>query len=308
MWTYDINLDNRSPISFKSSLIPSPRSEFAHARYQDDFIIFGGKGDTELFNDIYRYSTKSREWKLFSIQSAVVPTARRAACMAVSDDFILIFGGIEASGYSNELWKFYWSTYSYTLLDSYNSPPKVAFSHCHIETNSENQSIFKVYTEETEGENPTAFIYEYNLSIDKWFPIIHEYISYEIGRSKAAVFMIDDKLISAVGSIWSYTSYMTIWMLEEPFNEGEDIYIGDLPAPTYYGASTYYKNKIYIHGGGYSFGNLPTRGLVKNDLIVIHLNEECEGEEDICIDSCSKGTYYKNNNAFRVLWEVTQLI
>lgn len=62
IWNYHLNKESWSPVSYQSSVVPSPRSEFAHARYQDDFIIFGGQGDTELFNDIYRYSTKDREW------------------------------------------------------------------------------------------------------------------------------------------------------------------------------------------------------------------------------------------------------
>jgi hypothetical protein len=50
--------------------------------------------------------------------------------------------------------------------------------------------------------------------------------------------------------------------------------IGSLPDNTYHGASAYYKSKIYIHGGGYRFGDLPLSSLVKNDLILIDLNEK----------------------------------
>jgi hypothetical protein len=144
MWSYDINKEEWSPISFQSSVVPSPRSDFAHVRNQDDFIIFGGKGDTEEFNDIYRYSTKDREGKEFSSVSDIVPSARRAACMAAADDFILIFGGLQVSMYSNELCKFDWGTKSYTLLESPNSPPKAAYSHCHIDKNSDDlQSLHR---------------------------------------------------------------------------------------------------------------------------------------------------------------------
>jgi hypothetical protein len=176
MWTYDTNKENWAPLSFQSSVVPSSRSDFAHSRYQDEFFIFGGKGDDELYNDLYRYSTRNNEWELISVESTAKPTARRAACMAVANDFILIYGGIEASGYSNELWKLDWRTQSYTRLYSSNSPPKAGFSQCHIETNSDNQIIFKVYMGETEGEAPIQFIYEYNLSLDKWFTILEEHL------------------------------------------------------------------------------------------------------------------------------------
>jgi hypothetical protein len=92
-----------SPVSFKSSLVPSSRSDFAHARYLNGFILFGGKGDTELYDDLFRFNIIDREWKLISIETTYIPLARKAACMAAADDFILIYGGKEASGYSNEL-------------------------------------------------------------------------------------------------------------------------------------------------------------------------------------------------------------
>ncbi|NBU05237.1 MAG: hypothetical protein EBT39_02655, partial [Sphingobacteriia bacterium] len=57
---------------------------------------------------------------------------------------------------------------SYTLLESPNSPPKVAYSKCHIDKNSDNQMIFKVYIGEAEGETPIVFFYECNLYLQKW--------------------------------------------------------------------------------------------------------------------------------------------
>ncbi len=294
MWTYDISREFWSPVSFKSSVLPSPRSEFAHARYQDDFIIFGGIGDTELLSDIYIYNTRNREWEQVTSESDVVPSARRAACMAASDDFILIFGGIEATGYSNELWKFDWGTYSFTLLESERYLPGAAYSQCHIDRNSDNQKTFKVYTGETEGKTNISFIYEYNLAIDKWRTIQDWAIDPQIGRSKAAVFMINDTIISAGGIIMNFASFSTIFTLNVKSPEEPPAEVGSLPTNTFYGASIYYKNKIYIHGGGYSFGDLPLSSIVTNDLIVINLNEECEDSEGFCTDDCSKGTAFSS--------------
>jgi hypothetical protein len=52
MWTYDINKEDWSPVSFQSSVVPSSRSEFSHARYQEDFIISEVK---EIMNYIMIY-------------------------------------------------------------------------------------------------------------------------------------------------------------------------------------------------------------------------------------------------------------
>jgi hypothetical protein len=217
----------------------------------------------------------------------------------------LIYGGIETSGYSNELWKFDWGTREYSLINWSNSPPKSAYSQCHIERNSENQMIFKVYMGETESVAPLAFIYEYNLILDKWDKILYQDGSFDLGRSKEAVFMINEKLIYAGGSAWKSYSFDSINMLEKPYKEDNLTHIGRLPSFTYYGASVYYKNKIYIHGGGYSFGYLPIGKIVINDLVVINLNEKCEDSEDHCIATCSKGTYFKDEGSTSALREAT---
>jgi hypothetical protein len=72
--------------------------------------------------------------------------------------------------------------------------------------------------------------------------------------------------------------------------------IGKLPDNTYYVASAYYKNKIYIHGGGNSFGNLSLKGTVMNEMFVIELDDECGNSDAICISECSRGTTYKDGN------------
>ncbi len=88
MWSFDINKRNWSPILAESSTLPPPRSDFAHARFQDNLVIFGGKGESELLSDLYRYNINTREWKLLTTESYPKPTARRASCMSVADDFI----------------------------------------------------------------------------------------------------------------------------------------------------------------------------------------------------------------------------
>jgi hypothetical protein len=263
MWVYDINKEKWNSESSSSLVVPSPRSDFAHARYQNNFIIFGGAGDTELFNDIYIYNAADREWKSITVATSPYPSPRKAACMAVSDDFILIYGGIDSTGYNNELWKFDWSTQRYTLFDSSNSTPKVAFSQSHIESNSDNQLIFKVYLGETEGGGQHAYIYEYNLATNRWSSIYDIGVNYNIGRTRAAIFMINDAIITAGGSAWYSFSDDRISIHRTPLDKNDDNIVEYLPDYTYSAGSVYYKNKIYIHGGGYSFGDLSLSNMVK---------------------------------------------
>jgi hypothetical protein len=126
-------------------------------------------------------------------------------------------------------------------------PPKAAFSQCHIETNSDNQLIFKVYMGETIGEAPISFIYKYNLVLDKWFTILESKLYEIMSKSKSAIFMINDHMIYAGGSIWNYRSYQSIKVQNLKSNEVTEV--GNLPEYTYYGASVYYKNNIYSWWG-----------------------------------------------------------
>jgi hypothetical protein len=114
--------------------------------------------------------------------------------------------------------------------------------------------------------------------------------------SKGAIFMINDTLINSGGIFYSYKSYKDIKILY--YKSLEYIDLDHLPDYSYNAASVYYKNKIYIHGGGSSFGSLPLYKLVKNDLIVINLNEKCENSDDLCVHECSKGTYSENEECY----------
>jgi N-acetylneuraminic acid mutarotase len=92
MWRFDLIKESWSPVPVLSYTQPSSRSEFAHAIYLDEIMVFGGKGNTntELYNDLYIYNVRSSEWNLVTANSSIIPAPRRGACMAVSDDFFLI--------------------------------------------------------------------------------------------------------------------------------------------------------------------------------------------------------------------------
>lgn len=244
MWKFDISNEVWSSIPIEDSFLPPPRSEFGHAKFEDNLIVFGGKGETDLFNDLYTYNIKLNKWELISNDSTSKPSARRASCLAATDEFIVIYGGVEAKGYSNELWKFEWSTNNYILLDNTNAPPESAFSQCHIYRNSDNQMLFQVYMGENDGESPIAFIYEYNLSTNVWTTIQEPSYDYRIARSKAAIFMIKDQLILAGGSLWNYFSQNYIDILD--VKSGQVNRVNYLPANTFYGASAYYLSLIHI--------------------------------------------------------------
>jgi hypothetical protein len=288
MWSFDIETEDYSPVSIKSFISPSPRSDIAHTRLGSDIILFGGKSDTELLNDLYAFNLLLQEWKSVETDSLDMPTPRRASCIAATQDYILIFGGITATGYSNELWKFDWGTKEYNLLNPSNPPPISAFSQCEI-YNAGTETIFRVYMGETEGEKALTFIYEYYLNTNQW-NVIKPAETNDMSVIKAGFYLFDDKLIAVGGCSQNAYSYNGVYVMDLTTEVVSTATY--LPQETFYAASVFYKDKIYIHGGAESYSWLPLRENVKNDLIVIELNHDCDEEPNICIPTCSKGTYY----------------
>lgn len=288
MWSFDLETEDYSPVSISSIVAPSPRSEVAHARLANNIILFGGKSDTELLNDMYTFNLVQQTWEMVQIDSLEKPTPRRAACLAANEDSILIFGGITAEGYSNELWKFDWSTREYQLMNTQGSPPVSAYSKCEI-YKSGNQAIFRTYMAETEGENSITYIYNYNIYSHTWSTVRKGDIS-DLLPTKSEAYLLNDKFILIGGSLQSTFSYKEVYAID--INTGEVSMSARLPHENFYAASVFYKDKIYIYGGAESFAWLPLRDNVKNDLIILELNQDCDEDSNKCISICSKGTYY----------------
>jgi N-acetylneuraminic acid mutarotase len=45
MWSYNLDLVKWSPVQIQSTVIPQPRSDFAHSRLDEYIVLFGGKGN-----------------------------------------------------------------------------------------------------------------------------------------------------------------------------------------------------------------------------------------------------------------------
>jgi hypothetical protein len=296
MWSFDLESEEWEPVSIQSTVSPTPRSEFAHVKDKDSFIIFGGEGDTGLLNDLYMFNIKNKEWKILQVSSAISPTPRRASCLATSYDELYIFGGYSETGYTDELWRYSLISNKYEkIIYSNTGPPALAFGNCFIYTNSNRDDMLQIYMGENNGETPLSIIYELNLNTNQWTQIRNKSNGVDtIARTKSAAFRILDKLIIAGGVEWDFISHNDINVLD--INTGDIERVGYLPSYTFFGASAYYKDKIYIHGGTQSFGSLPLKEISTNNMIVIHLNSGCQTNQNECISVCSKGTYFYQGN------------
>ena len=53
MWEYDLFAQEWEPLRSQSKTLPTPRSDFAHTKINDTFLMFGGKGSSLLLNDMH---------------------------------------------------------------------------------------------------------------------------------------------------------------------------------------------------------------------------------------------------------------
>jgi hypothetical protein len=287
MWSFDLETEVWSSVIIKSTIIPEPRSDFAHGKIEENLLMFGGMGDSELLNDLYLFNLRNKEWQLIGIKSQAKPSPRKGSCLASTNSVTYIYGGIVSSGYSGELWKFDWSTNKYELIiPSSFTPPGLGFAKCSITYNSNNDEIFEVYLGEY-GKFPIYELYQFNTTSNEWTsmevpdPLLNL-------RPKAASIKLGDKIIIAGGHFVNFWVRNEVLIIDTTL---KSIQVTYLDSPIFYAASVYYKDKIYIHGGGGSYGGLPLEDIVRRDLIVIDLNENCEEPPYACISSCSKGSH-----------------
>jgi N-acetylneuraminic acid mutarotase len=92
MWSFDIETETWSPAPVKSTIVPVARSDFAHGKIEENLIMFGGKGDFELLNDLYLFNLSNNEWQHIDIKSIAKPSPRRGACLASTNSISYIYG------------------------------------------------------------------------------------------------------------------------------------------------------------------------------------------------------------------------
>jgi hypothetical protein len=276
----------------KSNKFPTPRSEFAYTRIGEILVIYGGESDSVLLGDIHYLNLRTQEWKSVESKSTGNPTNRKGSCMAAANDSIFIFGGITNQGYSNELWMFDSGSGTYTLLDSFGDIPiQSARGGCKAYINKDKDVIFETYLGESAGSQPSSSIYSYNISQKVWTEV-KAHTNQNFSRSQAAVLYLENSLLVAGGTFWSFRSQNEIYIYDSVTQITQKV--GTLPYRIYNAGSVYYKNKLYIHGGGASFNSLPIPESPMNNLIVIDLSDPCTENTVFCEENCSPGSYYTN--------------
>ena len=251
------------------------------------------------------YNTLTNIWEVVEIKSRINPTGVEGACMEVYNDDLYIFGGKNEFRSNNLLWKFNLGSNEYTLLSSekYNSPTAVAYSTCY----AIHHKMYVIYGVLDDTTSPRS-IHIFDLETYQW-TISDLTISSEVGNVASA--KVGASIIIANGSRWGNWAYNDVWVINVESNNIEHML--DLDWNTFAESSVYYKNSLYVFGGGDSLADgviRETRSLDRFYKInfpdmqcsegTFKLNDNCipcpkgsykdkSGSEE-CIQ-CSKGTY-----------------
>jgi hypothetical protein len=288
MWRYDLQLQAWAPFSVNSKQ-PLGREQFAHTREGDIIFIFGGEGDDGLLDDMHFFNINTGVWEEIQAVSKTKPSARKGACMSTNNESILIFGGKTLAGYNNELWKFELGSREFRNLEDQGAkPPLLAYSKCKTYTVEDGNVIFYLYYGETTGNTALSNVYSYNLRTNTWTAIRSRTFDYT-ARTGNAVEYQSNYMIAAGGIQHGYKA--TNEVLEINMTTGNYTLLGRLPKRIYSAASVYFENKLYIHGGGYSFEALSIPEVPVNDFYVLDLSQNCDPLLQYCDWKCSRGTY-----------------
>jgi N-acetylneuraminic acid mutarotase len=292
---FDLKTETWNTLNVKSSLPPSPRSEFAHTRIGEILIMFGGASGNILLGDIHYFNLRTQEIKAVEVKSTNQPTNRKGSCMAAAGDAIFIFGGITKQGYSDELWMFNSGENTYTLLKpSGDTPSRTARGGCKAYIERNGDIMFETYLGETVSRLGLSGIYRYNLSTNAWTSIKPENED-KFRASQSAALYLEGKLLVAGGAFTDYFCKNDIFIYDIKTKTTKKL-DQVLPYMAYNGASVFYKNKLYIHGGGASFQRLALPDIPTNNLIVIDLEDEWNDTLEISNTICSPGTHYDNES------------
>ena len=93
-----------SPVQ-KAGSWPPARSQHAAWAYNDQMYVFGGRNDTQTFNDLWRYDSALGIWEALVSVGEAPPARSAASAVVLPDGKVLLSGGKEVAGQDlNDAW------------------------------------------------------------------------------------------------------------------------------------------------------------------------------------------------------------
>jgi hypothetical protein len=267
--------------------IPSARYAFAANSQGDALAVWGGEDNIGLVNDLFIFNALTANWQLLTPKSSQIPNPAKGACLLFSIPYIYIYGGITSSGFSGALWEFNLWTMEYKLL---SKKLELAYPSCFLYEGE----IYVAF-----GTKPSSIasdkIMKYNLKTNDWTVHIKSE-KFWSSTNQGVILFLNKELIRIGGQLLDSTCNNQIIFL----NTEEEKIIDSIPEFPYKAAWAYYKNFIYIYGGGEVIGQNLRMGVASSRLYKISMTDilgskmECspgtEKTKDECT-LCRAGTY-----------------
>lgn len=123
--------------------IPTPhdfhrRRSFGMDSYGDSVYIFGGYDEASVFNDFWRYNTKTGEWKKLEAPGAPSPRARIGFATDKSTGLAYVVGGYDRKSFFSEIFVYNIATNTWSTLRT-NLEQLLRYCGVHVKRNHSSQ-------------------------------------------------------------------------------------------------------------------------------------------------------------------------
>ena len=277
-WKYNEALNKWSEIQVEGTS-PSARMRHAADSFADNMLIWGGENESGLLNDIYIYNAFLESWRAIEVSGTLIPSPRRNLCLIMAENEVFLYGGMTEAGLSDELWKFDIRLGTYTLLNEKDQegPGPLSTHTCTLES----ERIY-VMLGKARSDEPRGSVHYFDLRENRWFTVLPNDKSSK-KRSEATVLKLDDEVFVLGGTIWNLQGYGTFFSINlknleyTDYQEIQDVSFG--------AAYVYFKDSLYVHGGGSSSGSAIRNKIPSNTFFKINIRSIRK------VTKCSPGTY-----------------
>jgi hypothetical protein len=245
--------------------------------------MFGGEGESQLFQDLHVFDANSNEWS--EITGIDLPPARKDACMACNFPLFAIFGGTTVNGYDGDLYYIDLANNTVELLsnsEDSRSPGVRAHGACWAYPLASGDTELMVAIGETIGEASLSTIYTYSLLRREW-----RLTGETESRSQIAAIKANDRLLFAGGERWGFNAYKDVFSFD--LKSKTTTHLGQLPKSFNNGGFCYVKTSLYMQGGADTSTWKLRPFIPSTSFFRIEMNEDCESQG--CAWPCSAGTY-----------------
>lgn len=279
MWIFDTETELWEPIKIVGTP-PSPRSNYSACSFGNNIFLFGGRGEADLFNDLYIFDSITQYWIKYE-DATSIPSPREGCCMVCSVPNLFLLGGTTVNGAVSEVWR-YDMRYGVSVLSTNNldAPQPYANANCFLYT-SQGRNYLVVADGIGNALQPLDSVYKYDYERDYWTSFPSNQLNCE-----GASFLAQDRLVVFGGHKWglfSSNSWEVVDLKDQTTTKQ-----GNLQLNFYQTAHTYYKSSMYVHGGGNVIGYLMRPKVKAGSMYRLELNEDCTD----CSWPCSPGTYH----------------